>query len=276
MASIQSEDSGWSHAALLQSCAEAAFVLNGYHIEDCNEDALSWLGYPREDLLHHHPARISAQLQSNGQPSMDVFNQHMGTAIQSGRDRFDWMFVSRSGEDLPCEISLRPLKSQGRVFCSMHDTRKFLNLQRNLSRAMDRYRTLFDASPDPMWLLSRNMFVDCNEAAVRALGYPDKASLLNKHPSELSPDVQPDAERSYDKANRMGKMAWKLGQHRFEWTHKRADGTEFLAEVVLAPVELDMQSLMFCSWRDVSARKRHEDMLLAIISDLHEKLQPVE
>jgi PAS domain-containing protein len=33
------------------------------------------------------------------------------------------------------------------------------------------FRTLFDSSPDPAWIIENHHFVECNEAAIRALGY---------------------------------------------------------------------------------------------------------
>ena len=66
----------------------------------------------------------------------------------------------------------------------------------------DRYRALFENSADAILIIEDDRFVDCNQAAVDMLGYTDKKSLLQCHPSELSPEHQPDGERSVDKANK--------------------------------------------------------------------------
>ena len=63
------------------------------------------------------------------------------------------------------------------------------------------YRSLFECSADAMLIIEDERFVACNEAAVRLLGFPDKQALLERHPSEISPEYQPDGQRSYDKAS---------------------------------------------------------------------------
>ena len=55
------------------------------------------------------------------------------------------------------------------------------------------------SSPDPAWIIDGNQFIECNEAAVRALGYTSREALLNTHPSKLSPPLQPDGEDSFAK-----------------------------------------------------------------------------
>jgi PAS domain-containing protein len=50
------------------------------------------------------------------------------------------------------------------------------------------FRTLFTASPDPAWIIENHRFVECNDAALRTLGYGSKDEFLNAHPSQLSPN----------------------------------------------------------------------------------------
>lgn len=124
-----------------------------------------------------------------------------------------------------------------------------------------RFQKLFDESPDPVWIIENNQFVNCNDAAVRFLGYENKVQLLNTHPSKLSPPVQPDGIGSFEKAEAMMKTAIDRGIHRFEWVHVKADGTEFDAEVTLARLEIGGKKSIYCTWRDISERKKAEKQL---------------
>lgn len=54
------------------------------------------------------------------------------------------------------------------------------------------FRLLFEQSPDAMLLLDRDVFIDCNPAAVKMFACTNKKQLLNLHPSDLSPEKQPD------------------------------------------------------------------------------------
>ena len=123
------------------------------------------------------------------------------------------------------------------------------------------FKQLFELSPDPTWIIDGNRFIECNEAAIRILGYPNRDELLNVHPTKLSPPRQPDGEDSYVKAERMMAIAKDKGQHRFEWIHTKADGTNFVAEVTLATIHVMDRQVIYCVWRDITERKQTEQAL---------------
>ncbi len=130
-----------------------------------------------------------------------------------------------------------------------------------LQASEQRFRHLFDSSPDPAWIIDEHRFTECNQAAVQMLGYPDKESLKNTHPSALSPEYQPDGESSYSKAERMMDVAQERGLNRFEWVHRRKDGSDFYAEVTLSALTLQGRPVMHCLWRDITDRKTAEERL---------------
>ena len=123
------------------------------------------------------------------------------------------------------------------------------------------FKQLFELSPDPTWVIDGNRFVECNEAAIRTLGYSSRAELLNVHPSKLSPTTQPDGEDSFVKAERMMAIAKDSGLHRFEWVHTKANGTDFVAEVTLSAIQLADRQVIYCVWRDITERKQAETAL---------------
>ncbi len=143
-------------------------------------------------------------------------------------------------------------------------------------RLAQEQRRFFDSSPDPVWIIDNHYFVDCNQAAVEMLGYPDKESLKNTHPSVLSPEYQPDGESSFTKAERMMNLTQGKGLHRFEWIHTRRDGSNFVAEVTLSTMTLPGgRSAIHCIWRDITERKRAEDALKASEANYRELVQNV-
>lgn len=126
-----------------------------------------------------------------------------------------------------------------------------------LLRSQKRFRDLFNNSPDPSWLIEDGRFTDCNRAAVAILGYTHRQDIL-QHPARISPEFQPDGQPSFEKANAMMERALHEGVHRFEWEHRRADGSCFPAEVTLARMDMDGCDTLYCVWRDISDRKRIE------------------
>lgn len=128
------------------------------------------------------------------------------------------------------------------------------------------FRKIFESSADPAWMIEDNRFVDCNAAAVKTLGYASREIMLNLHPSELSPAVQSDGEESFAKAERMMTIVQERGFHCFQWLHRRADGSDFLAEVTLSCVNSQGRQVIICVWSDLSTRRDNE-------RQLHELLQ---
>lgn len=123
------------------------------------------------------------------------------------------------------------------------------------------FKQLFELLPDPAWIIDGDRFVECNEAALRALGHTAREAFLNMQPSALSPPTQPDGEASDVKAERMMTLARAQGLHRFEWTHRRADGSLLPVEVTLSAIELPGRQVLYCVWRDLTERLRTEGAL---------------
>ncbi|MFB2975669.1 GAF domain-containing protein [Microseira sp. BLCC-F43] len=104
-----------------------------------------------------------------------------------------------------------------------------------LQQSEARFRQLYEQSGDAILLLDGEVFIDCNSAAVAMMRCADKKQFLSLHPSQLSPQNQPDGRDSFEKANALIAIAFERGSHRFEWMHRRLDGEDFWVEVLLTP-----------------------------------------
>lgn len=132
-----------------------------------------------------------------------------------------------------------------------------------LERSELRFRRLFAQSSDALLLLDvdRGCFVDANPAAARMLGLQDPAALLGLSPEALSPARQEDGLESAGKAPDMIAAALSQGSHRFEWWHCSEKRAPFPVEVLLTPIALEGQRLLFVTWRDISARRQHDEWM---------------
>ena len=128
------------------------------------------------------------------------------------------------------------------------------NAEKALNESEGRYRTLFEQTADAILIIEEDKFVDCNTATVNMLGYKNKTELLMTHPSQLSPQIQPDGRSSFEKANEMMSIAFDQGSHRFEWNHKRKNGEVFPVEVLLTSIPFGEKKFLHVVWRDITER----------------------
>lgn len=127
-----------------------------------------------------------------------------------------------------------------------------------LIESEERYRRLFEDSIDPILIIEDYKFVDCNDATVRFLNYESKSQFLNKPPSDLSPEFQPDGKPSKDKALEMMDLALKNGNHNFEWIHLTKDKKEIWVDVALTHIPMLGKNGLYTIWRNISDRKNAE------------------
>jgi PAS domain S-box-containing protein len=131
-----------------------------------------------------------------------------------------------------------------------------------LENSEKKFRTLYEAMADAVMILDAERFLDANPAAARMFGYPTKEELCGKHPSEISPCMQPGGEESRLLANTHIGDALNGGTKTFPWVHQRADGSAFFADVTLTPIVMDASPVLLAVVRDVNEQKQlHESLV---------------
>jgi two-component system, sensor histidine kinase and response regulator len=130
------------------------------------------------------------------------------------------------------------------------------------------FRTLFAESAEACLLLVDNIIVDCNKTCLALLG-ASREQVVGLSPVDLSPVQQPDGLVSAMKARELIERAHRTGGARFDWMHRRLDGSEFWVEAVLTPIPLGDGRGLFVTWRDITARKQTETSLAAERNLLH-------
>ncbi|MCB2217116.1 MAG: cache domain-containing protein [Desulfobulbaceae bacterium] len=128
-----------------------------------------------------------------------------------------------------------------------------------IRREQERYRSLFEASPDAIFLLHGIHFVDCNPATLFIFA-ASRQDIIGKTVVDVSPTRQPDGSRSEKAVQAISHGASNPETLQiFEWRHRRLDGRHFDAEVRLkAFTGSAEQSLTIAFVRDITERKRAE------------------
>jgi len=139
----------------------------------------------------------------------------------------------------------------------------------SLRRREHHYRTLFNNAQFSVFLLEGERFVDANSTAVRMFGLESARSATGLTPWQLSPEHQPDGERSEELARARIETALRDGGTTFEWLHKRVDtGETFPAEVDLSSLSTGRTVLALAVVHDVTVRKRAEHDLQVLSAEL--------
>jgi PAS domain S-box-containing protein len=123
-----------------------------------------------------------------------------------------------------------------------------------------RYRTLFEQADDAIFRMEGDRFAECNSKTLTMFDCR-KEDIIGRSPVDFSPPVQPDGADSTVKAAEEIHAALSGSPGRFEWRHRRLDGTEFDAEVSLSRVDLGGARCLQAIVRDISDRKLAEKSL---------------
>jgi len=144
-----------------------------------------------------------------------------------------------------------------------------------LQESETKYRTVFESSSDAIMILSPPSwrFTRGNPAAIRMFRARDEADFTSRAPWEYAPEFQPDGRPSADKAQETIGTAMLRGVDYFEWTHRRLDGQDFPATVLLTRLELGGVTQLQATVRDIAAQKqadRRLRQLAKLQADLHD------
>jgi PAS domain S-box-containing protein len=134
--------------------------------------------------------------------------------------------------------------------------------EETLHKSEEQYRTLFTESMDAVMILRPGYgFISGNPVAVKMFGCKDEKEFIAQSPDTLSPKYQPDGALSSDKSREMIQLALAKGSNSFEWAHRRLDGKEFIASVLLSKFNLGDKILLQATVRDITEQNKRENQL---------------
>ena len=222
------------------------------------------LGYKPDELVGHkhfydiHPEEERKEFKT---AALEIFAQkeqfeRMRNVIQAKDGNIKW--VSTNGIPL--------LNDDGTLLGyrgSDTDITEQKQAEEALQESEAKFRVLYESSSDAVMLLDEKGFFDCNVATVQIFGCKDKEEFCSKHPVDFSPPFQPDGTDSMKVANEQIKKAMEEGSRHFEWMHRRINGEDFFAEVLLNATELKGRKVIQAVVRDITERKCAEEQLRA-------------
>ena len=155
------------------------------------------------------------------------------------------------------EVSLVSMK-KGKKLVSIYE--KLKDLEVRIDKEL-LFETLFEKSTDGLMILENGRCIGCNQAVVDALGVTHKNLLFGLLPSDFSPELQPDGQRSSIKENKMIRFALIHGSHSFDWVYTGQKGEDVWVNVKMIPITINHRDIIYLTCRDISHKKEEEKSL---------------
>lgn len=129
-----------------------------------------------------------------------------------------------------------------------------------LQQSEQKYKILFEDSPDPYLIIHEGRVIECNQPTLDLLK-TTKQDFIGKAPYEFSPEFQPNGRRSDEYVDDILEEMIETGEKSFEWTHIKSDGTPVIVEVKLSKTEYNNIPVLFTTWRDITALKSAQEAI---------------
>ena len=140
-----------------------------------------------------------------------------------------------------------------------HMADRFVKVTLFNQQEKERFEVLFEKSGHGLSLLDPELgFIDCNEAAVKMMGYDSKQELLSKEFHDLSPKYQADGQLSVEKIIVTTEQCLQQGRLQFEWMNQKKDGSILLVNVLLIRLDYQGKQFIHVTARDISHQKQLE------------------
>jgi PAS domain S-box-containing protein len=196
----------------------------------------------------------------------ELYRADDGLVMESGEPKINYEepHTTSDGSRTRVRTSKIPVRENGEIVAVLgmyEDITERKSAEKALTDSEAQFRLLFEQSADAILLIENGIFIDCNEATVRMMRAANKEEFLSLHPSKLSPEYQPDGRHSGEKADDMMRIALQKGSNRFEWIHRRVDGTDFPVEVLLTPISKGDRQFIHTVWRDITERRKLEQQI---------------
>lgn len=130
-----------------------------------------------------------------------------------------------------------------------------------LKESEEKYRFLFEESPDGYLVIKDGKFLDCNKSTLSIMRC-QKEDIIGKTPSDISPLTQPSGRLSKDLEDEIIRKTLDSGYKQFEWVHTRMDGSEFLVEIKLSKIIMNDEEVIFTTWKDITEKRATEQALI--------------
>lgn len=229
-------------------------------IEYINPAGCNICGYTSDELIGKNPSIFSS-----GETSMETYKS-MWATLKAGK-KWEGTFQNRkkSGEYFWESALLVPLRDAEGVITHYlgvkQDISKRIQAEEALVESEERFRKLFDSSPDAIILadIETGMIVGANSAACSLLGY-ELFTLRGMHQTQIHPHrLKEIASEAFSR--HVAKALNRESAQPNESIVLRSDGAEIPVEVLSSTILLNGRNILQGVFRNISERQQAREEL---------------
>ncbi len=221
-----------------------------------NPAFLAVTGYKEDEVIGKPTGMLKSGLHDK------KFYEEMWSTIRSGRVwRGEISNKRKDGSIYQEEMTITPVRgAHGHIehyIAIKQDITDRIIASQALAQSERKYRNLFHAAHDAIFLLREGSIIDINKHAETLLECP-RRHIIGKNLNDFAPVRQPDGTDSEERIRDIIQKANLLKGIEIEWKGKRWDGTLFDAELTASNVRFGSEDWVQVVIRDVSERRRIE------------------
>jgi len=234
-----------------------------FNLLACNNEMVALLGASGKVELINNFHNHSPIRQPNGGYSKEMAVDLIKRTLDGNDTTFDWVHLTKSGEQIFCEVSLMRVAYRGGYAAAgfIRDQRKLREATVKMRETDERMQAILNAMPLAYCIFNTDIKITtCNDATLWLFGIPNKRFFCERF-IELSPEYQPCGTLSSQKVIDVCNVAFETGYNRFEWLHKNLSGEPLPIEVTLVRVGLRGKSVIVSYMRDLREQKAMEKLV---------------
>ena len=162
--------------------------------------------------------------------------------------------MRRREKEIEDALANQPLGAKG----GFPDITERSEAKRGVQESKEKFRLLFERSPDATFLMDGDVCIDCNEAALKLARCATREDVIGRHASAAAPVRQPDGQLSVEKGEEEYGRVVRERANRFSWVGRAADGEEYYVEVSQTMIPIRGKEILYTVARDIGHRVRAE------------------
>jgi len=226
----------------------------------------------RQNIVLENEAKVLGQALDNTFFPIESYLDQINILVQKESHSFE----KQIGDELQAVSLQSGLVSAATIFITLllawAISRKLSRQLKHIVESEDRFRSMFESSPDPAWIMVNEHIVEINEAATNKLSHI--FNDLKKHSLiHLTPTFQANGKHSTGEIETLLNTVKTTGQAQTEWLFRGDNAQPIYADMTLLSVTYQDQEAIICTWRDITKRQQTQRSLESYKEQLEQEIE---